>query len=196
MKILDSSKLWFISDTHFGHENVIKFSGRPFRDREEMDRDMIAFWQQTVKPGDDVFHLGDFSFWPRQQTEDILLQLPGRIHLVSGNHDQKLLSGELRKRFFSISDLKEIRVADPTLPGGWQHIVLCHYAMRVWNKSHYGAWNLHGHSHGSLPSEPHLLQMDIGVDATKHYKPVPYEYVKAYMLTKTWKPVDYHEERR
>lgn len=190
MKILNSSKVWFISDTHFGHENVIKFSKRPFRDREEMDRDMITLWQQTVKPDDDVFHLGDVSFWPRQQTENILLQLPGRIHLVCGNHDQKLLSEPLRKIFRTIADIKEIRVADPTLHSGWQHIVLCHYAMRVWNKSHYGAWNLHGHSHGSLEEQPGLLQMDVGVDATKHYKPVSYDFVKAHIATKMCKSLD------
>ena len=186
---------WLVSDTHFGHANVIKFCDRPFSSPHEMDLQMIERWRDLVQPDDDVFHLGDFSFHKREETERIISLLPGRIHLVYGNHDKMLQNTGLRSKFASVQDYLEIKVADTDAPGGWQRIVLCHFAFRVWNQSHYGAWNLHGHSHGSLTAEPHMRQLDVGVDVI-NFAPIQYNAVKWIMAEKTWKPVDYHEERK
>jgi len=66
--------------------------------------------------------------------------------------------------------------------------------MRVWNKSHHGALNLYGHSHGSLPDDPHALAIDVGVDC-HNFTPISFEQVKKIMSKKTFKPIDHHGEK-
>lgn len=78
---------YFISDTHFGHRNVIDYSGRPFKTVEEMDNVMIARWNATVKDSDDVFFLGDFGFGSFSGLCDVFRCLAGSKVLVRGNHD-------------------------------------------------------------------------------------------------------------
>ena len=79
-------------------------------------------------------------------------------------------------------------------PKAKRRIVLCHYAFRVWNKSHRGAWHLYGHSHGSLPDDPNSLSFDAGVDCHE-FTPISYERVKEIMAEKRFLPVDHHGER-
>ena len=78
--------------------------------------------------------------------------------------------------------------------GHVQRIVLSHYAMRIWDRSHFGTWHLFGHSHGSMPDDPTSRSLDVGVDVW-NYRPVSYEQIKARMATKTWQPVDGHVDR-
>lgn len=80
-------------------------------------------------------------------------------------------------------------LADITVEG--QKITLCHYAMHTWNKSHHGAWQLHGHSHGSLKPDPNMLRVDVGVDCWS-YSPVSMAEIAKVMAEKTFKPVDRH----
>ena len=87
-----------------------------------------------------------------------------------------------------------IKVPDESAPGGVQRIVLCHYALRVWDKSHYGTWALYGHSHGTLPDNPHARAIDVGVDC-HDFAPVSYERVREIMAAKTFVPVDHHGAR-
>ena len=71
--------------------------------------------------------------------------------------------------------------------------------MRVWNASHYGTWQLYGHSHGDLLDDPALLSIDVGVDAVarrfgtannllENYRPISYDEVKEIMTLKNWVP--------
>ena len=82
-----SQQVFFISDTHFGHGNVIKYSKRPFSCADEMDEAMIAAWNAVVKPGDRIYHLGDFSFHRPEKGQKILSRLSGQKFLLAGNHD-------------------------------------------------------------------------------------------------------------
>lgn len=81
---------WFTSDTHYGHANIIDYCARPFASAEEMDEDMISLWNAVVRPGDDVYHLGDFAMGPdlARRVAAIRRRLAGRIVLVLGNHDR------------------------------------------------------------------------------------------------------------
>lgn len=149
-----------------------------------MDEALISNWNERVRPGDRVYHGGDLSFHrDRDRTDAILDRLHGQIHLVEGNHDAKRL-GYYRHRLASLDTLKEIRIDG-------QKIVICHYALRVWNRSHLGAWHLYGHSHGNLADDPNSLSMDMGVDPND-YRPLSMDDVAAHMATKTWVPVDHH----
>lgn len=80
-------KLFVISDTHFGHENIIKYCNRPFRSVEEMDAAMIKNWNETVSNNDTALHLGDVGLGKREKIADIISKLNGKKILIMGNHD-------------------------------------------------------------------------------------------------------------
>lgn len=146
--------IWFAADFHFGHENVIKYSKRPFDNVDDMDECLISLWCQKVQRGDTVYFIGDFSFHNAGRTSSILSRLPGNKILIKGNHDH---SKQLKKThgWAMVRDYYELKHQQET-------IVLSHYAFEVWNKHHHGSYHLHGHSHGSLP--PKGARMDVGVD--------------------------------
>lgn len=142
--------IWFTADTHFNHKNIIKFCNRPFSNVEEMNSSLIINWNSKVRMEDTIYHLGDFGFG---EVKPILGKLNGKIVLMRGSHEKSAL--QYRNWFKEIHSLLEIRQHDPS-------IILCHYAMRVWSKSHYNSWHLYGHSHGRL--SPIGKSWDVGVD--------------------------------
>jgi len=170
--------IFFTSDLHFGHKNVIKYSNRPFSSVEEMNEELIRRFNSKVKNGDIVYDLGDFAF---KNPKKYLERLNGNIIRIKGSHD---------------SDMKEPRmlvIRPPELLdefGNHRSITLCHYAMRTWETSHYGSFHLFGHSHGTLP--PYGLSFDVGVDCWNYY-PLSLEEVIKKMST--LKPiVDYRNK--
>lgn len=195
--INEADNIFFTSDTHFGHKNIIKYCDRPFESIQEHDQVIINNWNSVVQDGDIVFHLGDFCFRNEDNScEDYLKKLNGQIHLIWGNHDQaaKQFAKTIGdKGFFTnakirfLGDYKRIKVYE-------QDIILSHYAFRVWDKSHYSSWNLYGHSHGTLPDDPHTLGIDVGVDSHNFY-PIRFDRVKEIMANKYWRPVDGHVNR-
>ena len=82
-----SQKVFVISDTHFGHENIIRYCGRPFASVEEMDEAMIKNWNETVSNNDIVLHLGDFGLGKKEYIASIIPRLHGKKILILGNHD-------------------------------------------------------------------------------------------------------------
>ncbi len=174
-------RLWFTADHHFGHGNIIRFCGRPFANVEEMNETLIANWNKVVRPQDTVYHLGDLFLLPSGEAKKIRARLNGTICLIRGNHERTAES--LQGAFAWIKDYYELKVADVDVPPArqhMQHIVLCHYAFRVWNRSHHGAWHLYGHSHGTLPEIPGQLAFDVGVDCHE-FTPISYDQVKQAM---------------
>lgn len=168
---------WFTADTHFGHENLINYGIRPFISKEDMNEKLVANWNNNIADEDDVYVIGDFCFMDKDSGQAVLDRLKGRKHLVLGNHDK------IGRQLTGWKWVKEYH--EMTIEG--KHIVLCHYAMRVWNRSHYGSWMLYGHSHGTLPDDPNLLSFDVGVDC-HNYTPINMDSVKRIMEKKTWKP--------
>lgn len=83
------SKTFLISDLHFGHSNIIKYENRPFKDREEMDEFLIKKWNKVVKKYDKIYVLGDFSFYNKGKTKEIIKKLNGYKILIMGNHDRE-----------------------------------------------------------------------------------------------------------
>lgn len=195
---------WFTSDLHLDHEKIIVYANRPFKKANGepdvclMNETIIANWNAAVKPEDHIYILGDLSCasTPEKVVEH-LKRLNGKKVLIFGNHDKRIRnSGRTMGYFDWTADLAEISVPlDPRNPHKNQHIVLCHYAMRIWNKAHYGSWQLYGHSHGNLADDPHALSLDVGVD-NWDYRPVSFEQIREHMSKKTWKPVDHHTGER
>jgi len=190
-------KDYWTSDLHFGHANVIKYSNRPYESVEEMDESLINNWNKVVTSDDRIWIVGDFSFHKPDMTRQILRRLNGQKFLIFGNHDKKLRKDKTLLGYFQwAGDYREMYVHDPDVSRrGKQKIIMFHYAMKVWNGSHRGAWQLYGHSHNSLADDPHSLQMDVGVDAND-YKPLTYEQIKKVMSKKTFVPVDHHGRDR
>jgi calcineurin-like phosphoesterase family protein len=173
-----SQGIFFTSDQHYGHANVIRFCKRPFSDVEEMTEELIKRHNEVVKPGDLVYHLGDM-FWRSltpEQAVSIRLRLTGQHYYINGNHEERMDQEAMKKLFIWRKDLAQIH------PSGYPHVVLCHYAMRVWNGSHRGDYSLYGHSHGELP-ENDSLSFDVGVDSWNYY-PVSLEQVAEKMRAK------------
>ena len=79
--------IFFTSDTHFNHQSILKYCSRPWETVEEMNEGLIKNWNEVVKPGDTVYHLGDFAMGQRNLIPGILSRLNGRIILIRGNHD-------------------------------------------------------------------------------------------------------------
>lgn len=137
--------IYFISDTHFGHENCLAFDKRNFKSIEEHDSVLIENWNNAVGIDDEVFILGDFSWYNATKTIDILKSLNGIKHLIVGNHDKKLLKNrEFRAEFTEITHYKELSLPDD------KGIVLCHYPIPCFNKHYYGWYHLYGHVHNGF----------------------------------------------
>lgn len=82
------SKIWFSSDHHFGHQNIIKYCKRPFKDVIEMDEKLISNWNECVSKDDEVYYLGDFCFYKDiDVVKKLLKSLNGKKHLILGNHE-------------------------------------------------------------------------------------------------------------
>lgn len=173
---------FFTADHHFGHANIIRFSNRPFESLEEMNEELIKRWNEKVSPENSVYHLGDLSLANPQETKEILDRLNGKIHLIKGNHEKSTLT--YRDRFEWIKDYHEMYIDLPD--GKSPKVILMHYAMKVWNGSHRGNWQLYGHSHGSLPDDKTMLQFDVGVDCHNFY-PVSELEIQNIMSKKNWK---------
>lgn len=159
---------WFTSDEHYGHEKIIKYSNRPFINIKEMNGAIIDNFNSKVSKDDITIHAGDFC-WSKNQREahfDYISKLNGSHIFLVGSHDHWLPSSAKyiwRKRF------------------NGNLLVVCHYAMRTWECSHYNSWQLFGHSHGRL--ETCGKQYDIGVD-NNNYSPVSYNQIKQIMKNK------------
>lgn len=188
-------EIWFTSDTHFGHRNIIELSKRPFGSMEEHDEKLIENWNSRVARQDTVYHLGDFALAPVAFSIPILRKLNGNKILVFGNHDHKTIKknrgGEIGSLFGSMHDIHEIKVPDSAISGGKRRIVMCHFPMMSWNQMHRGSWMLHGHCHGSLPADMSKLRLDVGVDCW-NYMPVHLDQLREEMAKRAFTPIDHH----
>jgi calcineurin-like phosphoesterase family protein len=183
----------FVSDTHWGHKNIIKYSNRPFNSVEEMNEKLILNWNEVVQPNDIVYHLGDFAFLPYDDLKKTARRLNGEKHLILGNHDKEIIKN--RSDLLSSGTFRTIQNY-VELKNEGEFFVLFHYGQRVWNKSHHGSIHLYGHSHGSLP--PHGRSVDVGVDCKEvspDYRPVSFTEVMAYMKNRQGEVVDHHGRR-
>lgn len=176
-------KTYFSSDWHLDHKNVIKYDNRPFKSVDEMNETIIVNYNNIVKPEDDFYFLGDFSFNVKKM-ENHLSRLNGNLFFIKGNHDGKEHINLYKKYGIFLGEQKEIKVNN-------QSIILNHYSMKVWNKSHHGTWHLYGHSHGSLPDDKNSLSFDAGC-MLFDYKPIEFEQVQKIMSKKEFKPIDHH----
>ncbi len=225
------NRTFFSADFHYNHANIIKYCTRPFlseEDKQALERDgawhngdwkgegssrhhisregvnmmnehIVANVNKVVGKDDTLYFLGDFCFAPKHDyyrvAKDFRDKLNCRkIYMVWGNHDDF----KIRDLFEGCYDILNVNVNS-------QRIVLCHYAMAVWDKSHRGAWQLYGHSHANLEAFmdkalPGHLSMDVGIDNAKliigEYRPFSFEELSQIMTQRKGFFPDHHGKNR
>ena len=158
--------IFFTSDEHYGHAKIIQYCNRPFANIADHDEYLIRKHNEVVHEEDTVYHLGDFSLkYNPLDVQKNIKKLNGVHIFLQGSHDQWAKN---------LPDILNIKVYDTS-------ITLCHYAMKVWNASHYGTWQLFGHSHGKLVVDG--KQLDVGVDCN-NYAPFSFMRIQELMVNK------------
>ena len=183
--------IWFTSDQHFYHTNIIRLANRPFHNVEEMHETLIMNWQQAVKDDDLVYCLGDFS-WQFQKIPQLLERLPGRKVLIVGNHSKcfkeiyGISSGTKYTDFYKHAGFSEI-YRSLVIDIAGQLVNLSHFpyrnddpeptyddryrAMRLVND---GRWLIHGHIHQRRMLQDRMINVSVEVT---DYKPVSLETI-------------------
>lgn len=177
----------FTSDTHAYHNNIIKYSNRPFKDVDDMNKTMADNINRVLNGGGQLYHLGDWSFGGVEKAIKFreMINPAIDITLIVGNHDKHNLKDRRFINLFNeVYDLLEVKIDG-------KEFTLCHYSMKVWDKSHRGTFHLYGHSHGSLPDDQNSLSFDIGVDC-HNFMPLTVTQVVDIMSKKTWKAIEHH----
>ena len=188
---LSGKNLFFISDTHFFHPNIIRYCNRPFNSVEEMNETLIRNWNEVVPPDGRVFHLGDFAFGGDAEWRSVLSRLNGKIYLILGNHDIQNVKSEVMDRFEAVTQQMLIGVDG-------QKIILNHYPLLAFGGSYHNIWQLFGHVHSGPYTQtaeestrgkdiPRLVnlfptQYDVGVD-NNEFRPVPFARLKKIIET-------------
>ena len=171
--------VYFTSDFHLFHHNVIRFDSRPFVDVHEMHKVIEERWNEVITKDDTVIYLGDLTFARREDkafVEAMVGRLKGDIHYVMGNHD-KLQDIKKFTQFKTIQDYLEVRIAHNQNDKRVETLFCCmHYPIYSWNKAHHGSILVHGHSHMNLSEgefhKTHRI-FDVGCMGYE-YKPVSY----------------------
>ncbi len=139
---------YYIADCHFGHSAVIHFDHRPFGSVEEMEEIMCMNWNAVVRPGDNVYILGDFVWGKADEWLRIVRKLKGNKFLIEGNHDLKQYPPELRQHFADIKPYKEI--VDNGHNNAGRKVILSHYPIPFYKHSNNNKYfMLCGHVHNT-----------------------------------------------
>lgn len=167
--------IYFTSDMHFNHRNILRLCNRPFENINEMNQNLINNWNRTVNKNDEVYILGDFGFFEDNDEVNLILsQLNGKKYLIQGNHDRFIRDKNKNYHFEWIKDYYRLK---------WnkQIFILSHYPMYEWDGFFRGSIMLHGHIHTNNKDKKQLTDKlgkiyDVGVDAND-YKPISAEEI-------------------
>lgn len=157
---------YYIADTHFGHENIMKHCNRPFATVAEMDRTILKNINEIICPDDDLYILGDFCHWNKDVVNpvDYLSKMNGRKHFITGNHDRNIPHDRQALKY-----LEEVKSYMEIKDNG-RKVVLSHFPIAEWNGYHTGAYHIHGHIHNNfeLPVFTYMGSLErcynVGVD--------------------------------
>jgi calcineurin-like phosphoesterase family protein len=179
------SSTFLISDTHFGHGNIVKFCDangdkiRPWDDLESMTEDMVRMWNETVKPQDKVYHLGDVAIARRGL--DVLRRLNGRKVLIRGNHDIFKLQ-DYAEHFY---DIRGVHV----LPKS--NIIMSHIPLHPDNLKSRNWRNIHGHLHSNRVMK--VRAVDVRTGETQYSNQIDPRYFNASVEQISYRPISFDE---
>jgi len=168
--VLETTMIFYTSDLHLGHKNIIKLCNRPFFTLEEMNDTLISNWNNRITNADSIYIVGDLMFLSATDPDELLMRLKGKKHLIIGNHDKSWMRKvDLDKHFVSIDSLK-------VFSNGRCKITLCHYPMM----SFEGKYLIYGHIHNNMPPTfgPLLRTMENAINAcveVNNYTPATFD---------------------
>lgn len=190
----ENQNIFFTSDLHFGHRNILNFCKRPFENVKDMDNQLIENWNSVVSENDIVFSLGDFCWFPRpKEYYNRISKLNGIVYFISGNHDDTQCLKETTEKY-QLDDKVHVCSDIVTLYLEAQHlnlpckifeIIMCHYPLWTWSHVENKTIHLYGHVHSldwrsceefGKPINHRSNCLDVGADAHK-YTPIDIQEV-------------------
>jgi calcineurin-like phosphoesterase family protein len=156
--------IWFTSDLHLGHKNVLHLCERPFQTVQEMDAILIKNWNDLISKDDEVYVLGDFAYRNQRSIKYYVDALNGTKHLILGNHDKGSME-EYQAHFESVDQIKYLTIDN-------RFFVLFHYPILSWARRGRGSIHLYGHVHRAhMIALENQRAINVGVD-TNNFKPL------------------------
>lgn len=145
------SDIWFTSDTHFFHDNIIAYCGRPFANSEIMNECLIENWNSVVKPHHKVYHLGDVGMGCKDdELHNVLSRLNGKKRLILGNHDNPkspaLINNFQKIMLWNSFYTHNIGFTTTHIPLPLEHLRNTNFCV-------------HGHTHNMELSDPHYMNV-------------------------------------
>ena len=187
-----SKEIWFTSDLHVDHKNIIEYCNRPWT-FENQREEIITRWNSRVGLMDEVYHLGDFVFTGSKGVDkvvELIKELNGVITFIKGNHCQDNLWKMIEDR--NLAHVKEIcHYKEITIDRN--KVCMFHFPMMSFNKMHHGAWHLHGHCHGSLNAPGKIL--DVGIDNHPDHQVFSLDEVRSHMNSREVAVWDHHDSK-
>lgn len=168
-------KIFYTSDLHLGHKNILEYEHRPFKDVDDMTEEIIKKWNNKVGKRDFVYILGDFAFKNQYMNKAKILECFKRLNgikiLVKGNHDNYLTKEFVEDLRYddnntSIDNDSIIEILDKK-----RIVVLCHYPIEEWDGKYHGTYHVHGHIHSRDIIKHIPKRFNCGVDV-RNFEPV------------------------
>ena len=171
--------IYFTSDTHFYHNNIVQLCDRPFRDYDEMHRTLVLNWNSMVRDTDEIYILGDFIHKGNgEEANKILKKLKGKKYLIRGNHDKYLEDIHFDQNLFIwVKDYYGLNYKKIKF-------ILFHYPILEWAGFFRDSIHLYGHVHNAKkdPIQAERLKVlgnrafNVGVDVN-YFAPVSIESI-------------------
>ena len=210
------SNIFFMSDLHCGHKNILGIDRRPYPTIEAMNEYIVRELKTKLRPSDILFDLGDL-FWKStniKECREVLDSIPTKnIYKVIGNHDSYKHyipenigeTNNLCDRFMRVADIYDIHIK--TQEGSEYLVSLSHYPILDWNHMYQGGLHIYGHTHGHTDSwvqRGSRLMVDVGFSAflATNYGSfiIPFSEILRHFKNKTggtsfseWAKTKYHE---
>lgn len=180
--------IWFTSDLHFGHSEILDYCSRPFGTVEQMHSELVRRWNSCVRTEDTIYVLGDLALCPFREMKGIAAQLNGNKILIRGNHDS-YSEGQYKQMGFTVFHEIKMKIAGKMCRLSHFPYALPWYKRPFAFKSELrfmekrppkidGEFLLHGHSHTKWKRLK--TSIHVGVDAWDFY-PVSIREIESLM---------------
>lgn len=184
------TNIWITSDTHWSHTNIagpsVSSWNKGYRDYgsvAEMNDAIVDSFNTRAGKDDLIYHLGDWSFGGKGKVVEFMDRLVCKnVILIYGNHDYNIRK-HYKHLFLETHELLNRKIAG-------KRFILCHFALRVWEKSHHGSFHCYGHSHHSLPE----LGKSMDVGWCKFRRPLHIDEVIETLSNREVQFVDHHSK--